>query len=332
MNQFAGILSQKQAKPACHVDIFLLPGFCLLELSSILACCASLSTQPNTPDVKPRLLSKTAGKVASDTPEVSAQCLGLDRSEAGSILMILGGAGTKERAADLSHVFAHGKLRGSYIVVLSDAVPTLVKRGVFQSERACVPWDAEVNHDPILEEQVQSASLYSLSKTHATAAGRASTIDILLTLFARRLGSKVVLGASERLLHGPLRSERAGQRISVRDRYFVSNSRLVALIERIESDFSTRVDVQSIADQFGVSARQIQRDCRAELGKTPTALQRDVRMRHGRWYVEMTAKPMLEIALDCGFNSYGAFARQFAACYGISPRTARKTASRTFGQ
>jgi AraC-like DNA-binding protein len=107
-------------------------------------------------------------------------------------------------------------------------------------------------------------------------------------------------------------------------------SRLVeAAVEIIEADAELPLTVSSIAARSRGSVRALQQSFRRELGKTPMAYLREVRLRHAhRALVEAdpTVTTVASIAYDWGFTNLGRFAATHAARYGEPPvATLRRT-------
>lgn len=63
----------------------------------------------------------------------------------------------------------------------------------------------------------------------------------------------------------------------------------------------------------------VARACRRHLGKTPSQLVNDARLRHAAHALRMTTRSVSEIALDCGFENPAQFHRIFRAAHGTTP-------------
>ncbi len=73
----------------------------------------------------------------------------------------------------------------------------------------------------------------------------------------------------------------------------------------------------------GRSPEHVARVLRKLTGKTPTDVVNEARLEYAAGMLSATARPILEIALNCGFNSVSHFYELFKGKYGISPRRYR---------
>ncbi len=91
--------------------------------------------------------------------------------------------------------------------------------------------------------------------------------------------------------------------------------------EFLAANWQRDVDVEQIADEFGISARSIFRYFRTLRGVTPKEFIEDIRLTRA---IEMlrSAGPgdgVMTIALRCGFNGLGHFAKSYRAAFGELP-------------
>ncbi|MEU6402469.1 AlkA N-terminal domain-containing protein [Streptomyces sp. NPDC046985] len=99
---------------------------------------------------------------------------------------------------------------------------------------------------------------------------------------------------------------------------------LVARAMRLIADGAVdREGVPGLAARLGYSARQVERQLRAELGAGPLALARAQRAQTARLLIETTALPMAEIAFAAGFSSVRAFNDTVREVFALSPSELR---------
>lgn len=80
---------------------------------------------------------------------------------------------------------------------------------------------------------------------------------------------------------------------------------------------------QGFARLAGRSPGYLARELRRLMGRSPTDLLNEARMRHAAHLLLTTELTVLAVALDCGFQSLGHFYRVFETAYGLTPRAFR---------
>ncbi|AJE80851.1 transcriptional regulator [Streptomyces albus] len=105
---------------------------------------------------------------------------------------------------------------------------------------------------------------------------------------------------------------------------------LVARAMRLIADgVVDREGVPGLADRLGYSARQVERQLRAELGAGPLALARSQRAQTARLLIETTTLPMAEVAFAAGFASIRTFNDTVREVFALSPSALRARAPRS---
>ena len=89
-----------------------------------------------------------------------------------------------------------------------------------------------------------------------------------------------------------------------------------------------RAGLPALLDLCGVSEAHLARSLKAACGLTPTAWINRQRLARAAALLATTPVPILDIALDCGFENLSYFYRRFGQQYGQSPRAYRLAARR----
>ncbi len=94
------------------------------------------------------------------------------------------------------------------------------------------------------------------------------------------------------------------------------------LADYIEANWQKPLTVEDIAEACRTSSRSVFARFKLERGASPAAYLRDVRLSHAR---DMLLAPgggsVIDVALKCGFSSFGHFARRYREKYGELPST-----------
>jgi transcriptional regulator GlxA family with amidase domain len=87
----------------------------------------------------------------------------------------------------------------------------------------------------------------------------------------------------------------------------------------MEHNLDAKLRVEHIARHVGVSRRQLERLFHEKIGVSPGQAMDRLRMTKAMFLVERTSRPLIEIALDVGFENSSHFGRKFKKSFGTTP-------------
>jgi AraC-like DNA-binding protein len=96
-------------------------------------------------------------------------------------------------------------------------------------------------------------------------------------------------------------------------------SRLLKVVAFVTERYRDAIEVADLAEQAGLSVSQLQREFAKHFGITPTNYIREVRIGMARHLLEISDKPVSQIALDCGFYDQSHFNHHFKTLTGLTP-------------
>lgn len=275
--------------------------------------------------------------MASDHDSVPASCgvlieptSGLLPPEALDYVVVIGGvlhAGPQIdqttvqylRTAAAAGVPLIGICTGSFI---------LCRAGLMRGRRCCVSW---YHYQDFLQtfpdHDVVADRLFLTDGPRITCAGGAGAAALATHLIERHLGSALAQKASQVLL---FERPRLGSETQPHPPLLdsVSEPRVRRALLLMEQNVTRPIPIASIAQEVGVSVRQLERLCREHVGMDPGSIYRRLRMRYANWLIENTDRSVTDIAIEAGFADCAHFSRQFKDMYGLSPSTRRSQPQR----
>lgn len=203
----------------------------------------------------------------------------------------------------------------------------LAEAGLLKNHEICVGWmhaKAFVERFPHLS--VRSDRIFNLDKRRGSCAGGSSAADIAAALVRQHIGPEAERNALEMLQIEKARSHREIQpRRPLYEDY--DDSRVKAVMIMMEQHLDGVIPITQFARSVGVSRRQLERLFEKATGMSPGRAYAKVRMERAKVLLSRTKLPLIEIAMDVGFQSASQFARSFKREFGQTPSGARSSLS-----
>jgi AraC-like DNA-binding protein len=116
----------------------------------------------------------------------------------------------------------------------------------------------------------------------------------------------------------------------LREPLSVSSSAVKLVEEYIETNWDKPLDIETMASVSGVSARSLFRQFRKTRGHSPADFVKSVRLDRARHMLEQSdsESSVIQIALKCGFQNAGHFARDYRVAFGELPSATLQRAKR----
>ncbi|PTX03736.1 GlxA family transcriptional regulator [Pararhodobacter aggregans] len=215
--------------------------------------------------------------------------------------------------------------KGSVIGGLCTGAHTLAEAGLLENRRATIHWE---NRDGFLEEFTDTdltKSVFVIDGNRLTAAGGTASIDLILTMVADDHGKDLANAVADQLIYTTIRTDRDIQRLSIPTRIGVRHPRLSKVIERMEQSIEEPVSPAELAEEVGMSTRQLERLFRRYLNRSPKRYYMELRLARARNLLMQTELSVINVALACGFASPSHFSKCYRAQYGTTPYRERGT-------
>lgn len=274
-----------------------------------------------------RLFSRDGAPVqASNGVQISVHG-GIDDAALVDLLLVC--AGTRDagaRDATLAKWLRAQARRGVAMGGVSLGAYVLAHAGLLDGRRCALHWESLAAFAEQFPRVRAAPDLFVVDGDRRTCSGGTAALDMMLDLISERDGRTLANDVSEQFIHPRIRRTDDPQRMAVETRVGVANEKLVAAVAMMEAASEEPYRVHAIAAAVGLSPRQLERLFVKYLQARPARYYLKVRLGRARTLLLQTTKPILDVAVTCGFASASHFSRCYRAAYGRRPSDERQSA------
>ncbi|MEO1067264.1 MAG: GlxA family transcriptional regulator [Pseudomonadota bacterium] len=216
------------------------------------------------------------------------------------------------------------KGRGISLAGLCTGAWILADADLLNEKRCAIHWETLPGFAERFPEADVYADLFEFDDNIYTCAGGTAALDMMLHLIDEEHDSAVVNRVCEMCLTDRVRNPRDRQRLPLRARLGVQNSKLLTIIEMMEANISEPISLVDIADYVGLSRRQIERLFHKNLGRSPARYYLELRLDRARHLLLQSNIPIVEVGVACGFVSASHFSKCYRELYTRSPQQERQ--------
>lgn len=200
----------------------------------------------------------------------------------------------------------------------------LADAGLLDGRRCAIHWESLPAFSEKFPEAEVYADLYEQDGSTYTCAGGTASLDLMLHLIGEDFDDTLVGKICEQALTDRMRAPQDRQRLPLRARLGLQNTKLLFIIERMEANVAEPLSLVEIAKYAGLSRRQIERLFRRNLGRSPARYYLEIRLDRARHLLIQSDAPIVEVAVACGFVSASHFSKCYRELYGRSPQQERQ--------
>jgi len=250
----------------------------------------------------------------------------LDEVTRDDVVLVCGGidvaaATTKRVLSWLRREARKGPVLGS----LCTAGYTLAKAGLLDGKRATIHWENQDSFTEEFEEVTLTKSVFVIDGNRITTAGGTASIDLMLKLIAQDHGEDLANLVAYQLIYSSIRTGQDAQRLSIPTRIGVRHPKLGAVIRMMEQNVEDPISPSQLAEDVGMSTRQLERLFRRYLNRSPKRYYMELRLAKARNLLMQTDMSVINVALACGFASPSHFSKCYRAHYDTTPYRERGT-------
>jgi len=213
--------------------------------------------------------------------------------------------------------------RGVAIGGLCTGAHVLAAAGLLANRRCAIHWENLPGFQEAFPKANVFADLFEVDANIYTCAGGTAALDMMLKLIGEDFDDGLVNKICEQFLTDRVRSPTDRQRLPLRARLGVQNSKVLTIIELMEANLAEPLSLIEIAAHVGLSRRQIERLFRQEMGRSPARYYLEIRLDRARHLLLQSSLPVVEVAVACGFVSASHFSKCYRELYARSPQQER---------
>jgi transcriptional regulator GlxA family with amidase domain len=213
--------------------------------------------------------------------------------------------------------------RGVAIGGLCTGAHILAAAGLLAGKRCAIHWENMPGFQEAFPKANAYADLFEVDQNIYTCAGGTAALDMMLKLIGDDFDDNLVNRICEQVLTDRVRNPTDRQRLPLRARLGVQNSKVLTIIELMEANLAEPLSLVEIAAHVGLSRRQIERLFRQEMGRSPARYYLEIRLERARHLLIQSSMPVVEVAVACGFVSASHFSKCYRELYARSPQQER---------
>lgn len=203
----------------------------------------------------------------------------------------------------------------------------LAAAGLLEGGVAAVHWANRAGFSELFPGVLLLSEEIAYHRRCITCVGGVASLDLALHLVEQDLGAALALEVAEHLCN-------AGRFLETRDRLrraagagagATGGGRLLDRAIRLMNDtIEEPVEAGEVAARLGVSQRRLERAFRRQLGLTPAAHYRALRLTRAQNLLQQTGLSVQEVAAATGYNALATFSRAYKRRFGVAPSADRK--------
>ena len=213
--------------------------------------------------------------------------------------------------------------QGARIGALSDGTHLLAAAGLLDDYACTIHWQCIAGLREMHPELDIHDELYCIDRNRFTCAGGTASLDMMLHLIEQDHGHDLALQVAEQFLHERIRTDDDEQRMALRLRVGVGHPKLLQAIGVMEANLEQPIGSGELAEQAGLSVRQLERLFQKYLGCTPRAHYVELRLQRAHRLLTHSSLSVTEVGLACGFVSASHFAKRYRERFDQTPQKTR---------
>lgn len=309
-----------------HFVFFLLRDFSHLAFSCALEPLRIANLVSGKPLYRWSLASEDGVSATCSNGSVTLVNAGFEPTDHADRLFLISGIDVQTHtSAQVLSYLRRERASGTPLGAICSGAYVLAKAGFLDGMETAVHW---AYHDLFAEDfpEVRLVrNVFVAKRKIITASGGTAAADLMLHLIGKQHGSDLATAVADQMVYNAVREDTAAQRVSLQSRHGMRNVHLMRAIAVMEASIEEPASPSLIAEDLGISTRQLERLFGRYLNSTPKHYFMEMRLNRAQNLLVQTESSITEIAMACGFRSTSHFSKVFRGHFGKSPISHRTT-------
>ncbi|CAN1539384.1 COG4977 Transcriptional regulator containing an amidase domain and an AraC-type DNA-binding HTH domain [Sphingomonadaceae bacterium] len=215
--------------------------------------------------------------------------------------------------------------QGSVVGAISTASLLLARAGLLDGHRCTVHWESRTTFEEEFPDIECSDRLFEIDGKRLTCSGGTASMDLMLFLIAEQHGQRLAQDVANQFQHSFIRGRKDSQRGGRHEPLAQLPHTLRAAIEIMLANLEDPLPLSAIAEQVGVSPRQIERMFQRHVKMKPSLYYMRLRVERARDLLVYSDLRVIDAAVAAGFKSSSHLSTWYRRLYGVRPSEIRET-------
>ena len=201
----------------------------------------------------------------------------------------------------------------------------LAKAELLKGQKFTLHWENQPAFREHFLELEPEQTLYEIEDHVVTCGGGTAATDMMLEMIQNDHGVELASVVADMCIHFRSNTRDAPQTSAFSIALSSRNPHLVAAVTFMNDNVEDPATMDEIAENAGLSRRQLERLFVKYLSKPPMKLYTDLRLARAHAFLNETSMPLAEIAAATGFSSVTQLSISFKKRFGMTPTAHRKS-------
>jgi len=195
----------------------------------------------------------------------------------------------------------------------------LARAGLLDGKRSTIHWENLDSFEEEFPDIDLQKTVFTMDGNRFTTAGGVSPIDLMLSIISKDISQDAANWVADQMIYNSARTEKDGQRLSIPTRIGVRHPKLTNVIKMMEENIEEPISPSLLAQEVGMSTRQLERLFRRYIDRSPKRYYMEIRLQKARNLLMQTDMSVINVALACGFTSPSHFSKCYRSQYDTTP-------------